>query len=62
LLVYGSLRLPGLDPALAGNTQPMADDQVTYLDGVMRFLEADDADPVQQLWRLQNEAGSNQVA
>ena len=34
----------------------MTDDQVTFLDGVTRLVEADDADPVQQLWRLQNEA------
>ena len=34
----------------------MTEDQVAYLDGVTRLVEADDADPVQQLWRLQNEA------
>ena len=34
----------------------MTDDQATYLDGVTRFVEADDIDPVQLLWRLQNEA------
>jgi len=34
----------------------MTDDQVTFLHGVTRFVEADDTDPVQQLWPLQNEA------
>jgi len=48
--------LPGLDPARAGNRDTMTDNQITYLHGVTRFLEADDADPLQQLWRLQNEA------
>ena len=48
--------LPGLVPVQPGNTHSMNDDQVAYLHGVTRFLEDDDTDPVQLLWRLQNEA------
>ena len=48
--------LPGLVLVQPGNRQTMTKDQVTYLDGVTRFPHPDDTDPMQLLWRLQNEA------
>ena len=34
----------------------MTEAKTLYLDGVIRFPEPDEADPVQLLWRLQSEA------
>ena len=40
-------------PCLGGNTHPMTYEQVT--DSIYRFPDQDQGDPVQALWRMQNE-------
>ena len=55
-MVFEIRRMPGLATAQAGNTHTMTDNQITNLHGVTRFAKADETDPVQRLWRLQNEA------